>query len=51
MKESYVEGLASHDGLESCVCVRKDVGEALAEVRMGQVLSCEIHFPAPKGTG
>jgi hypothetical protein len=48
MKESYVEGLASHDGLESCVYVRKGVGEALAEVCMGQVLSCEIHSPRRK---
>ncbi len=48
MEESYVEGLANHDGLESCVCVRKGVGEALAEVRMGQVSSCEIHSPCRK---
>ena len=41
MKESYVEGLATHDGPESCVCVRKGVGEALTGVRAGRVLSRE----------
>ena len=29
MRVSYGEGLASHSGPESCVCGRKDVGEAL----------------------
>jgi len=29
MKESYVAGLASYGGPESCVHIRKDVGEAL----------------------
>ncbi len=42
MKEPYVEGLASHDGPESCVGVRKGVGEALAGERTGQVWSREI---------
>ena len=28
MKELYIEGLAIHDGPESCVGARKDVGEA-----------------------
>jgi hypothetical protein len=31
MKDSYVEGVANHNGLESCVCVRKDEGKALIE--------------------
>ena len=43
MKESYVEGLASYGGPESCVHVRKDVGEALTGVRAGRVLSRVIH--------
>jgi hypothetical protein len=42
MKESYVEGLASHDGPESCVPARKGVREALTGVRAGRVLSREI---------
>jgi hypothetical protein len=45
MKVSYVEGLASYGGPESCVHIRKDVGEALIGVRAGQVLSREIHAP------
>ena len=43
MKESYVEGLASYDGPESCADVREDVCEALTGVRTGRVLSREIH--------
>ena len=35
MKELYVEGVATHDGPESCVDVRKDGGEALTGVRAG----------------
>ena len=41
MKESYVEGLATHDGPESCAGVRKGIGEALTGVRAGRVLSRE----------
>jgi hypothetical protein len=41
MKESYVEGLATHSGPESCVAVREDSGEALTGVRAGRVLSRE----------
>lgn len=49
MKVSYVEGLATHIGPESCVnIVRKDEGEALTGVRAGWVLSREIHAP-PQG--
>ena len=43
MKESYVEGLASYGGPESCVHIREGVGEALTGVRAGRVLSCVIH--------
>jgi hypothetical protein len=45
MKESYVEGLASHGGPESCVHDREGVGEALTGVRAGRVLSREIQTP------
>jgi len=41
MKESYVEGLATHDGPESCAAIREGGGEALTGVRAGQVLSRE----------
>ena len=41
MKESYVEGLAAHDGPESCGGARKGVAEALTGVRAGRVLSRE----------
>ena|SRR6266853_3022752 len=45
MQESYVEGLASHSGPESCVRPRKGVGEALTGVRAGRVSSREIYDP------
>ena len=45
MKESYVEGLAAHDGPESCVCVREDASEALTGVRAGRVFSRETTLP------
>jgi hypothetical protein len=45
MKESYVEGLASYGGPESCVHVREGVGEALTGVRAGRVLSRVMHAP------
>ena len=45
MKESYVEGLASYGGPESCVHIREGVGEALTGVRAGRVSSRVIHAP------
>ena len=42
MKESYVEGLATHSGPESCVCTREGEGEALTGESVGWVLSREI---------
>jgi hypothetical protein len=45
MEVSYVEGLASYGGPESCVHIREDVGEALTGGRAGRVLSCVIHAP------
>jgi len=44
MKESYVEGLAAHSGLESCVVAREGKGEALTGVRAGRVFSRESSF-------
>ncbi len=41
MKESYVEGLASHNVPESCGGVRKGAVEALTGARIGRVLSRE----------
>ena len=41
MKESYVEGLATHGGPESCGVARKGGVEALTGVRAGRVLSRE----------
>src|SRR5471030_2737328 len=46
MKESYVEGLASHSGPESCGSAREDAVEALTGVRTGRVFSRESH-PTP----
>ena len=44
MKESYIEGPASHDGPESCVGVRKGAGEALTGEHTGGVLSRETRL-------
>ena len=41
MKEPHVEGVATHHGPEPCDGAREDVGEALAGVRAGWVLSRE----------
>jgi len=48
MKVSYVEGLASYDGPESCAHGRKGVGEALTGGRAGRVVSPEMHAPRDK---
>lgn len=45
MKESDVEGVATHDGPESCVEARKGLGEALTREHAGRVLSREISSP------
>ena len=41
MKESYVKGLANHNGPESCVGSRDPPGEALTGGSVGWVLSRE----------
>ena len=45
MKESYVEGLAAHDGPESCGDAREGVVDALTGVRTGRVFSRERQLP------
>ena len=43
MKVSYVEGVANHNGPESCGAAREGGVEALAGGRTGRVWSREIH--------
>ena len=38
MRELYIEGVAIHDGPESCVGVREGGGEALTGVRAGRAI-------------
>ncbi len=45
MRESYVKGLAAHNGPESCGDVREGVVEALTGVRAGRVFSRETTIP------
>lgn len=48
MREPHIEGVATHDGPESCVQDRKVLGEALTGACAGTVLSREIrHFGVP----
>ena len=42
MKVLHVEDLAKHNGPESCVGVRKDIGEALTGEHAGRVSSREM---------
>ncbi len=44
MKESYIEGLAAHNGPGSCVVAREGRGEALTGGRAGRVLSHESNL-------
>jgi hypothetical protein len=48
MKVSYVEGIANHNGPESCGAAREGGVEALTGERTGRVLSREIHAPLRK---
>ena len=48
MKESYVEGLATRGGPESCAAVREGDGEALTGVRAGRVSSREKGIPGSR---
>ena len=50
MKEPYIEGLATHDGPESCVGAREGGGEALTGVRAGRAIeprNQEFGVPTP----
>ena len=52
MKEPYIEGVATHDGPESCVVDREVQGEALTGACTGTVLSREItYFGVPTSLG
>ena len=51
MEESYVEGLASYGGPESCVHACEGVGEALTGVRAGRVSSRVINDPGLRSWG
>ena len=51
MQESYVEGLASYGGPESCVLAREGGIEALTGVRAGRVSSRVIHDPGLRSRG
>ena len=44
MKEPYIEGLATHDGPESCAGFREEVGEALTGVRIGWDIEPRNHI-------
>ena len=44
MKETYIEGVASHDGPESCVGPREGDGEALTGVRAGRDIEPRNHI-------
>jgi len=43
MQESNIEGIANHDGPESCAGVREDGGEALTGVRAGRAIEPRNH--------
>lgn len=43
MKELYIEGLATHDGPESCGCIRKGAVEALTGVHTGRAIEPRNH--------
>ena len=49
MKTLYIEGVATHDGPESCVGVRKGGGEALTGVRAGRAIEPrnQVQFGVP----
>ena len=44
MKETYIEGVASHDGPESCIGAREGDGEALTGVRAGRDMEPRNHI-------
>jgi hypothetical protein len=44
MRESNIEGVANHDGPESCAGTREGAGEALTGVRPGRVTEPRNHI-------
>ena len=44
MKELYIEGVATHDGPESCAGVREGDGEALTGVHAGRAIEPRNHL-------
>src|SRR2546425_511465 len=44
MRALYIEGVANHDGPESCVGVREGSGEALTGVRVGRAIEPRNHY-------
>jgi len=44
MRALYIEGVANHDGPESCVTVREGGGEALTGVRVGRAIEPRNHY-------
>src|SRR5664280_2842816 len=44
LRTSYIEGVAIHDDLESCVGAREDAGEALTEGDVGWVIEPRNHL-------
>ena len=44
MEEPYIEGVATHDGPESCVGFREEVGEALPGARIGWDIEPRNHI-------
>jgi hypothetical protein len=44
MRETYIEGVANHDGPESCAGLRKEAGEALTGVHAGRDIEPRNHI-------
>jgi hypothetical protein len=44
MQEPYIEGVANHDGPESCAAVREDDDEALTGVHAGRAIEPRNHY-------
>jgi len=49
MRGLRIEGVAIHDGPESCVGVREDIGEALTGARAGRAIEPRNHHLRGRG--